>query len=186
MAAAAGRLRLSINGEEIANLSDAAAVGGSVGLLALGRGRFVFDNFRVHSGPAPEIEMAAATVPVPVDRLPRAILDAFLDRQADPAKLSFALRPMPADYDVVFVGTVADRARASYEPAWDQGRIVVEPRPGQTELQIFSATTDELRRAAGDARQFPRAFQKAATVMRSGLTVYGFRFVKPGETKGTV
>ena len=182
----AGReMRFFINDGKVGNLTDDVA-GAAVGLLALGTGRFEFDNFRVASDDRPRLESAAASPPDTPAPSPEALLRTFLDRQADPAKLSFALRPDTADYEAVFAGTVAMTALASYEPAWDQGRIFVQPKPGQTEVKIFSATTEQLRQGTGDARLFPQAYRQAATVMRPGLTHYGFRFVEPGETRGTV
>jgi hypothetical protein len=100
------------------------------------------------------------------------------------AALSAKLRPTPADYAAVFEGDAAKKAAATYGPAWDKGEMVIESKPDQSEVKLFHATTDELQAGAGDTARFPGGYKQAASVLKKGLTIYGFKFVRPGEDVG--
>ena len=78
----------------------------------------------------------------------KALLAEFAKPGADTATLSKSLRPTKADYDAVFVPELAAKADSVYGPAWDGGQLVIAPKPGQTQVLVSHATTDELKSGA--------------------------------------
>lgn len=115
----------------------------------------------------------------------RALLEAFVKPGADPAALTAKLRPAKADYDAVFVPEAAAQLRAAYDPAWDAGGLVVKGKPDQTAVLVWSATSEQLKAWAPAARdRFPGGYQGVARHLRPGVTLYAFKFVRPGESLG--
>jgi len=114
----------------------------------------------------------------------RALLEAFLKPGADHAALSKGLRPTSADFKSIFEGDAAASAEKTYAEPWDKGQMVVKPNPGQTELLLFSATTDELKAGAPKAKEFPGGYAKVAGLFKKGLTLYRFKFVEKGKDIG--
>ena len=115
----------------------------------------------------------------------KTLLGKFLVSGADHAALSKKLRPTKADYESVFTTEVAAKVQASYDPAWDEGKMVIKPNAGQTELLIWSATSAQLKTWTGPAsEQFPGGYKDAAKHLKDKLTVYRFKFVKSGGTLG--
>ena len=114
----------------------------------------------------------------------KALLSEFLAPGADHAKLSAALAPTAGNYAAAFVGDAATKAEAGYKQAWEDGRMVLKPNAGQTELLLWKATTEELNAGTGDAKQFPGGYQEIAKHLKPGVTWYRFKFVEPGETLG--
>ena len=113
-----------------------------------------------------------------------ALLKEFLKPGADVAALSKQLRPAKADYDAVFQPELAAKADATYGPAWDAGQMVIAPKPGQTELKLFSATSDELKGWQGNAAEFPGGYKDVAAQLKPGVKIYRFKFVEPGQDLG--
>ncbi len=114
----------------------------------------------------------------------RGLLEQFLQPGADFKTLTQTLRPNSADFTAVFSKEVAQMAERNYQLPWDQGHIVVHGNPEQTELVIWSATSEELKKGKGDAKKFPGGYVQAAPYFNDGLTFYGFRFIRPGEKLG--
>ncbi|MGB0678489.1 MAG: hypothetical protein ACPGUV_02380, partial [Polyangiales bacterium] len=114
------------------------------------------------------------------------LLGAFLASGANHAALSAQLKPAAADYAKVFVKVeMAKKAEAVYAGLWQAiAQSPIAPKPGQTALLVWQASTEELRAGKGDAREFPGGYQQAAAELQPGLTFYRFKFVKPGETSG--
>jgi len=52
--------------------------------------------------------------------------------------------------------------------------------PGQTELHVWGATTDELARGTGNSSRFPAAYKQAAVHLKPGLTLYVWSLARPG------
>lgn len=119
----------------------------------------------------------------PGDDGARSLLMKFLYPSTDGAGLTMSLRPDPEDYKAYFVGPAAERAMAGYEAVW-RGDPVIAPNPGQTELLLFKATTDELIAGAPAAQNFPGGYSRIHEKLAPGHTVYRFKFVKPGESHG--
>ena len=112
------------------------------------------------------------------------LVSEFVKPGADVAALSKKLRPTSADYTAVFEGDLAAKLEALYGPAWDGGQLVIAPKPGQTEVKIFSTTSDELKSGTGSAAEFAGGWKQVAPKMKSGLTVYRFKFIEPGKDLG--
>ncbi|MBU0506276.1 hypothetical protein KJ708_09805 [bacterium] len=112
------------------------------------------------------------------------LLEQFLKPGADYKTLTNSLRPTQADFDAFFKETAVQKAYQGYQPPWNAGAIVVKNNPGQTAVILTAATTDELKTATGNASAFPGGYAQVAPHLKSGVTVYRFKFVKPGETLG--
>jgi hypothetical protein len=115
----------------------------------------------------------------------KAVLSEFLKPNADHAALSERLRPTKDDCQAVFEPEFAKKAEATYAPAWDGGQVVIAPKLGQTQMLLYSAITEDLKKWAGYAAEhFPGGYQKVAPNFKDGLVVYSFKFVEPGKTHG--
>ena len=112
------------------------------------------------------------------------LANAFLKPGADYAALSKPLRPTAADYAAVFEGDFGTKVAAAWDPAWEAGKMVMAPKPGQTEVKISSATTEELKSGTGNAKELAGGWKEAAAKMKSGLKVYRFHFLEPGKDAG--
>jgi hypothetical protein len=147
--------------------------------------------------PAPTQEPAAAkdepAAPTPAksnfpatEEGAKALLSQFLKPGADLAALSMQLKPTSADYRAVFAAEeMAKRAEQVYGGLWGMvSKRPIGPKPGQTELLLWSATTDELKAGTGNAGKFPGGYKRAAEHLKPGLTVYRWKFVEPGKTLG--
>ncbi len=114
------------------------------------------------------------------------LLAEFLKPGTDHGKLSASLKPTSADYAAVFATKeMATKAETVYAQLWTVvEKDPIKPKEGQTELKVWKATTDELKAGTGEAGNFPGGYKSAAPHLKSGLTVYRWKFVKPGETLG--
>lgn len=114
-----------------------------------------------------------------------ALLAEFLKPGADTKKLTMDLRPTTEDYRAFYKETSqADRAEKFFEPLWSGGQALVAPKEGQTELKLYSATPDEMRNDTGDSTEMPAGLRALADELKPNVTVYTFKFVKPGESSG--
>ncbi len=114
----------------------------------------------------------------------KALLAEFVKPGADLPALSKQLEPSKADYEAVFEPSLSSKAETMYEPAWSSGQMVVQPKAGQTEVKLISATTDELKSWSGKAEDFPGGYKDVASHFKPGLTLYKFSFVEPGQDLG--
>lgn len=114
----------------------------------------------------------------------KALLEGFLKAGADRTTMTRSLRPAHEDYEAIFTADVLTDVKAKYEEQWGKEEYVVEAREGQTELQLWKATTEQLRDGSGDASQFPGGYKKIADKLKPGLTFYRFKFVQPGDKHG--
>jgi hypothetical protein len=152
-------------------------------------------------GPAPvETPTAAAETPKPpapaqaaapskhpgTEEGAKALLSEFLKPGADYVALSKTLQPTAAEYKAVFASEeMAKKAEEVYGGLWGSiERMPIRPKEGQTELKMWKATTDELKAGTGNSREFPGGYARAAAHLKPGLTVYRWKFVKPGERLG--
>jgi hypothetical protein len=62
--------------------------------------------------------------------------------------------------------------------------MVVAPKAGQTEVKVFSATSDEMKAWSGNAAEFAGGWKDVATKLKPGLKIYRFKFVEPGKDLG--
>ena len=112
------------------------------------------------------------------------LLKQFLLPGADHEALSRQLRPTTDDYRRVFKANFATRAEKTYTPPWDAGDMVIKPKSHQTELLLWSATSADLKQWNKKADYFPGGYRNVADQFNDGITVYRFKFVKPGEALG--
>lgn len=117
----------------------------------------------------------------------RALIGEFMKPGADLKKLTAELRPTKEDYKAFYADqATADRAEIFFDKLWNSGDAVVAPKEGQSEVQLYSATVDELKNDAGEASEFPTGLRALAATdnLKGGQTIYAFKFVKPGESMG--
>ncbi len=122
-----------------------------------------------------------------IDKIDEAkkLLSSLLSQKSDHKAITIKLRPKKSDYKSVFSDTqLAERIFKKHDQVWNQGNFVIKPKPGQTELKLWQATTEQLKSGAGDANHFPVAYQHAVTKMRPGITIYRWKFVEPGKSIG--
>ena len=113
----------------------------------------------------------------------KALLGEYLKPGADQAALIKGLRPDPEDYAAVFTGEAAKKVQTVEEAMWNSGQASLKAaHPTQTELLLLSASTDELKAGSPNC---PGGYKEAAAQMKSGLTVYCFKFVEPGSKTGS-
>ncbi len=116
----------------------------------------------------------------------RALLADFVKPGADVAQLSQQFRATDADYAAVFSEPIAKKVAQMYDGPWKKGQFVIGPKPGQTEVVLNRTTSDEIRVWSPAAKELlPGGWKKLGTDLKPGLTIYVFRFSKPGETTGT-
>jgi hypothetical protein len=103
---------------------------------------------------------------------------------SDAVAMTRALKPTSADYKAVF-GDSASQAEAHYEKGWNDPEIKIGAKPENTELLFWKATSEELQSWVGDAAtSFPGGYKEVASKYQPGLTVYRWKYAKPGETLG--
>ena len=112
------------------------------------------------------------------------LLKEFVKPGADHAALSKQLRPTAADYAAVFDADSSAKVAAVYDPAWEGGQMIVAPKAGQTEVKVFSATSDEMKSWTGNAAEFAGGWKEVAPKLKPGLKIYRFKFVEPGKDLG--
>lgn len=110
------------------------------------------------------------------------MLSEFLKEGADLKALTMQLKPTRADYEALFDAAVVDKVAKAYEAAWE--KALIKAKPGQTEILLHGATTEDLRAKNDKARQLPGGFSMVADKLKPGVTWYRFKFVKPGERLG--
>lgn len=127
----------------------------------------------------------APTGPQGTQEEARQLLEELAKPNVDHKALTAKLRPQPADFAVLFVAESATKAREAYEKAWSDPKMVIEHAPDQTDLKLFGAKVEELDKGQGEANEFPGGYKKVIKQFRPGLTIYAWRFVRPGEKIGT-
>ena len=114
-----------------------------------------------------------------------ALLLEFLKPGADLAALTKKLQPIEKDYSTVFKPEYAKKMAEMYTQPWKDGLMVVSPKPGQSEVLLYSATSEELQKWTGNAKDyFPGGYEKIGPGFADGLTFYRFKFVSSGEKIG--
>jgi hypothetical protein len=115
----------------------------------------------------------------------KALLTEFQKPGADTKKLTMELKPETADYKAFYKEeSTAKRAEDYFAKLWAGGNAVVAPKEGQTELKLASATPKDLSESTGQYAEFPTSMQALGDELNPNITVYAFKFVKPGETSG--
>jgi hypothetical protein len=113
----------------------------------------------------------------------KAVLGEFVKPGADVAALTRSLRSDPGDYAAVYNPEAATKLQKVMDTAWNGGKVLIKAsRPTQTEVLLFSATTDELKAGSPNC---PGGYKDVAAEMKPGVTVYCFKFVEPGSKTGS-
>lgn len=112
-----------------------------------------------------------------------ALLKKFLAPGADRAALTKELRPTTNDYAKVFIADFAKKLEAAQKPLWDSAPAI-GPKEGQTEVTVGKATAEDFQKGTAAAKEFPGGYAKLGDKLQSGVTLFRFKFVKPGETLG--
>jgi len=103
----------------------------------------------------------------------------------DAAGMTKALEPTSADYKAVFTDDFASKAEKGYEQLWSDPKSVIGADPANTELKLFKATSDDIKAwTPAVEADFPGGYQKVKDSFKPGLTVYRWKYTKPGETLG--
>ncbi|MBM7774757.1 hypothetical protein JOD54_004961 [Actinokineospora baliensis] len=123
---------------------------------------------------------AAAAYPAGQDGAAKLVED--LRTSTDPAALVKSLAPTSADFDTVFEAEFARKAEAFYGAS--TAEIGAVAKPEQTESKVWSASSEDLKANSGEAAQFPGGYAKVAPHLKPGLTLYRWKYVKPGSDTG--
>jgi hypothetical protein len=108
----------------------------------------------------------------------------FLKPNVNLVTTARSLKPDAADYTTVFTGDAGPKVQKFFDPAWERGQLAIKIIPGQTELLINGATVEELKTGTGKSASCPAAWKDIVDQLNPSITVYCFKFVKPGETLG--
>jgi len=112
-----------------------------------------------------------------------ALLKKFMAAGADRVALTKELRPTSEDYAKVFTADFAKKLEAAQKPLWESSPGI-GPNAGQTEVLVAKATTEDFQKATAAAKEFPGGYAKLGDKLQPGVTLFRFKFVKPGETIG--
>ena len=113
----------------------------------------------------------------------RARLLAFLQPDAERARLTWAMKPTEADIRAVYADPLASKLIAAYGEMFTPD-VSIGPKDAQTEVLTWYATTKELREGNPILREFPGGYKKVAGLMQGEYPILRFKFVEPGETMG--
>lgn len=114
----------------------------------------------------------------------KSLLKKFLKPGANYISLTNELKPSEKDYKAYFIDESWESAMKNYKDLWEKYPGFIKPNRGQSEILIWKATSDEIRNVTGDSKYFPGGYKRASKHIRPGITIYRFKFVKPGEPYG--
>lgn len=112
----------------------------------------------------------------------RALLSEFLKPGADYRALTLALQPSEAEIRAIFAEPLASRVQPYLDDLFAKG--TVRPKPGQTEILIVVASSDDINAQSPIMGRFPGGYKRLAGNVRGGFPVVRFKFVEPGKTLG--
>jgi hypothetical protein len=115
----------------------------------------------------------------------RALLSQFVAPNADHLALTRSLRPTSSDYKSLFDAKAAAKIEAAQAKEWDSNKAVIKPKPGQTEIKVWSATGSDLAKGTGNAKEFPGGYKKVAKHLAPSVLFFRFKFVEAGKDTGT-
>lgn len=112
-----------------------------------------------------------------------AFLSQFVQPDADRVALTAALRPSEAEIRAVYAAPLADALVAMYNDMFQPG-VQIGPKPGQTEVLLWTGTTGSLRDGDPVLEDFPGGYGDVRGYLQGNYPIVRFKFVKPGETLG--
>lgn len=145
-------------------------------------GTTFFEALELVSENYPEEIAAAIPEPLTIEQEAEALLRAFLEPGADTMALTRQLRPSDDEVRAIFSPAIADDVIAYVNQVYSGGAI--EPNPGQTDLLVWVAATDDINRATPAMDEFPGGYRALRGLVMDGLPVVRFKFVEPGEELG--
>jgi hypothetical protein len=108
-----------------------------------------------------------------------------LQTAKDPRALTRELEPSSADYKAVFTAEAAARAEEGYKKLWSDPQVLIAAPAANPELLLTKATTDDMKQWTKQVEaDFPGGYKRIADKFQPGLTVYRWKYVKPGEKSG--
>lgn len=113
----------------------------------------------------------------------RRLLMKFLRPNVDKASLMRSLRPSPEDYRIVYKAPFAGKLETAHRSLWESGETI-GGKPGQTELLLFFAMTDDLIDRAQISKYFPGGYRRISQYLKRGFPIVRFKFVRPGRSLG--
>lgn len=99
-------------------------------------------------------------------------------------ELASTARPAERDYARVFLGDAAERARAWYEPLWEDGGLLIAPKTGQIEARWFVAQAATLHTDPAAQQQFPGGYRDILDRLVPERWWVSWEFVAPGDPYG--
>jgi hypothetical protein len=100
-----------------------------------------------------------------------------------PQQIIELLRPREADYERVFIGEAAGRARVGYTVMWNSPPKSLG-KPGQTEVHAFACDAESLRSENEFSREFPGGYRRIAGYLQPQNVWLTFKLVAPGQSLG--
>jgi len=113
----------------------------------------------------------------------RALLSQFLDPGSDRYALTQAILPRPEDIRAVYGEPLASNMIATYEKHLT-ANVAISPKEGQTQLLMWYASTDGLKRGSEMLREFPGGYGDVRGYFQGDHPIVRFKFVSPGEKLG--
>jgi hypothetical protein len=92
-------------------------------------------------------------------------------------------QPHDEDYEKVFLGDAAARARAGYGELWASPPKSFGNR-GQTEVQVFATQAESFLTDNAHSREFPGGYRKIADQLNPDLVWLRFKYVEPRKSAG--
>jgi hypothetical protein len=100
--------------------------------------------------------------------------------------LLLSMKPTTADYQALFEPVFAERAERFYESwlwASPSGKPFADP--DQTEVRVWGAKTEDIRRWTPAVRyNFPGGYKEIKDYLKPGFVMYSIDLVRPGEDLG--
>jgi len=103
--------------------------------------------------------------------------------QARMVHLVDKLKPQDGDYERVFVGSAASKARDGYADLWMNPPKSLA-RPDQTNLIVFVAAAEKFGTENEFSREFPGGYRKVANKLQPDLVWVRFKYTVPGSESG--
>ena len=104
----------------------------------------------------------------------------------DPGAMTRALKPTTADFKAVYTDDVAGQMERGFEKLWADPKAVIATKQDHTDVILSKISSDDLAKWTPQAvMEFPGGYKRVGPKLKPGLTVYRWKYVKPGEQIGT-
>lgn len=113
----------------------------------------------------------------------RALLMQFLQPNADRHALTWALVPSHEEVRAVYAEPLATKMIATYDEHLTRS-VAIGPKPGQSNLLTWYATTGALKRGSDMLDEFPGGYRDVVGYFNGDHPIVRFKFVEQGATLG--